>query len=129
MREWRVGMAVAACLVLSVSVVSAAPPDPFTGAWRSIDNDGSNQTLAFGGAGTSRNVFLFDDGASACGWPDVLVSATLRGSGSIVDNTLTVDLDGTCHPGGQGIGAIVEFTVVNDTLVDSFGVTWYRPRP
>jgi hypothetical protein len=114
-------------LALAASVVSAAPADPFRGVWKSIDNDGGNQTVAFGGSGESRSVRYFDDGASACRWPDEPVSATLTGVGTISASSLTVDLSGTCHPGGGSIVALVTFTAVGDSLEDTLGVTWYRP--
>ena len=128
MRVLRSAAIVGALLMLAVSAATAAPADPFKGAWVSVDNDGSNQRLSFGGAGSTRSVSLFDDGASACGYPDVNVSARLSGRGTIDGDTLTVDLAGQCSPGGDPIGATVEYSAPGDgTLVDSFGVTWHRP--
>jgi hypothetical protein len=126
MRHLAFPLTLFACIAMGTAV-SAASPDPFKGAWQSIDNDGSDQTLSFGGGGDTRRVRLFDDGASACGWPDLNVSANLSGTGVIDGVELTVDLSGRCSPGGDPIGAEVTFEAVGATLVDSFGVIWHRP--
>ncbi len=85
----------AACvLVILVVAVTAGPaisaPDPFTGAWKSIDDppgpigDLSNQTAAFGGGGATSQMHLVDDYATVCGGGIAVVS----GTGTVSDNTL-----------------------------------------
>jgi hypothetical protein len=116
-----------AALVVS-NVVARTPSDPFKGVWTSIDTDGSNQTVSFGGGRDTRAVHYFDDGASACGWPDINVTATLTGMGEVSGTSLTVDVAGQCNGTGQLLSSTIAFTYDSstDTLLDSFGVTWYR---
>jgi hypothetical protein len=129
----RIPGAFLAATVLTLMLVSgtaAKPSDPFTGVWTSIDTDGSNQTISFGGPGSLRFVHYFDDGASACGWPDINVTATLNGIGTVSGDTLTTDLTGQCNggTGGDLDSGTVTYTYDSstNTLLDSFGVTWYR---
>jgi hypothetical protein len=128
----RIPGAIFAAIVLTLVLVSgtaAAPKDPFTGVWTSIDTDGSNQTISFGGPGSLRFVHYFDDGASACGWPQDNVTATLNGVGTVSGDTLSTDLNGKCN-GGSGLdlssSSTYTYDSTSDTLLDSFGVTWYR---
>ena len=67
----------------------AAPPDPFRGTWKSIDVDGSNQTLSFGGVGETRMVHLFDDFASLA--PCSGGPATGTGVGSVDGTSIAVE--------------------------------------
>jgi hypothetical protein len=112
-----------------VSGTAAKPSDPFSGVWTSIDTDGSDQTISFGGPGSLRFVHYFDVGASACGWPDINVTATLNGIGTVSGDTLTTDLNGQCNGTGQDLsssGVTYTYDSTTDTLTDSFGTTWYR---
>ena len=112
-----------------VSGTAAKPSDPFTGVWTSIDTDGSNQTISFGGPGSLRFVHYFDDGASACGWPEDNVTATMNGVGTVSGDTLTTDLNGQCNGTGQDLsssGVVYTYDSTGNTLTDTFGVTWYR---
>ncbi|HEX9890898.1 MAG TPA: hypothetical protein VGB28_02405 [Actinomycetota bacterium] len=124
----RAAATVAGLLALSVALgpsAGAAPPDPFHGAWKSIDTDGSNQNLSFGGGGTTRQVRLFDDFASGCGGG----IATARGIGTVAGDSLDVTLSVRCANGTFIPDTPVTFTYDGgtDTLDDSFGVTWNRP--
>jgi hypothetical protein len=111
-----------------VSATAGKPSDPFLGVWTSVDTDGSNQTISFGGSGSLRFVHYFDDGASACGWPEDNVTATLNGTGTVSGDTLTTDLTGQCNGTGQDLSSSATYTYDSNTntLLDSFGVTWSR---
>jgi hypothetical protein len=126
MRRFVSLLSAAALVVALAGVATAAPSDPFKGAWASIDTDGSNQTLTFGGNGSTRRVTLFDDGASVC---DGMVPATGRGTGTVDGSSLSVTYLLSCHPGGSFTTPEVTYThdAGSNTLTDSFGVTWSRP--
>jgi len=55
-------------LALALTVLAAMPvaaeangaKDPFTGAWKAIDGDGSAMTLAISGGGAKRHITWFD---------------------------------------------------------------------
>jgi hypothetical protein len=109
----------------------AAPADPFTGRWTSTDTDGSQQILTFGGSGSTRSVNYFDDGASVCGWQagGAPIAGTYHTTGDVDGSTLTVSpTTGSCSGGGSFSVPAVQFTYDSstNTLLDSFGVTWYR---
>jgi len=127
----RIPGAILAAIALTFVLVSgttAKPSDPFKGVWTSIDTDGSNQTISFGGSDSLRFVHYFDDGASACGWPEDNVTATLNGVGTVSGDTITTDLDGQCNGTGQDLSSSATYTYHsgNDTLTDNFGVIWNR---
>jgi hypothetical protein len=129
----RIPGAILAAILLTFVLVSgtaAKPSDPFTGVWTSVDTDGSNQTISFGGPGSLRFVHYFDDGASACGWPEDNVTATMNGIGTVSGDTLTTDLTGQCNGGTGGDlfsdGVTYTYDSSTDTLTDSFGVIWHR---
>jgi hypothetical protein len=110
---------------------AAAPSDPFIGHWTSTDTDGSQQMLSFGGGGSTRMVSYFDDGASVCGWEagGIPISATIHTTGSIDGDTLTSsETIGRCSTGGTfPVGeATYTYNSADNTLLDSFGVTWNR---
>jgi hypothetical protein len=117
----------AAGLVMLAPAVTAAG-SVFTGTWVSIDTDGSTQALAIG-QGTTPAVTYQDFYASSCagdGAPSTHFVAT--GRGTIDSFTLWVEFrNGGC--GRQTIGPFgLGFAYDNsyDTLIDDFGVTWYR---
>ena len=130
---WRLALgtltaAMALTLALAANAV-AAPSDPFKGVWTSTDTDGSHQILSFGGSGDTRMVHYFDDGASACGWPDIHATATLFGVATVSGSSANVDVAGQCNGSGQQpLSASVTYTydANANTLTDSFGVTWSR---
>ena len=113
---------------LGATSVLAAPSDPFKGSWRSIDADGSNQSLAFGGNGATRMVTLRDDNATtpACGGGP----AVGRGVGEVDGDTIGGTFSLRCASGAV-FDADFEFTYdqATNTLTDSFGggVVWTRP--
>jgi len=121
-------MAATALTLAVVTNAGATPSDPFKGVWTSIDTDGSNQRLSFGGNGDTRAVHYFDDGASACGWPAINVTATLIGKATVSGSSATADLAGQCNGTGQSLASTATFTYDSgtNTLSDTFGVTWHR---
>jgi hypothetical protein len=116
---------------LAAPAALAAPPDPFLGAWESVDAaDGSNQTLHFGGGGATRRVGLHDDFASGC--TAAPQGAVARGDGSLASaTTIEVAFDVRCQKTGDRIEAVVTFTYdpVSNTLEDDLAppTTWFRP--
>jgi hypothetical protein len=130
LRLIRVLLAAAALtFALASTAAAATPSDPFKGAWTSTDTDGSDQMVSFGGNGATRAVHYFDAGASVCGWPAVNATATLTGMGVVSGTSLTVEAAGKCNGGsGQPLSSTVTYTYDSgtNTLLDSFGVTWYR---
>jgi hypothetical protein len=111
-------------LVLAAGSSLAAPPDPFKGKWQSVDTDGSNQVLALGGGGATRNVTLRDDFASVCGGGVAIV----RGTGTVAGDSLSGTFAVRCANGTAVPDAAItwEYDSVADTLTDSFGVVWTR---
>ena len=112
---------------LAVPPVSAAHPGPFDGVWRSIDFDGSQQTLTvLGSAPAARSVTLFDESASVCGG----APAQLTGPAAVSGSTLVVSGLLTCRPGGNQfrVRMSVGWTLDSgtDTLTDDFGTVWHR---
>jgi len=80
-RSMIAGLALALVAAVSLALASsgsAAPKDPFIGAWESIDIDGSYQRLSIGGNGPYHLAY-FDDYATACGGGH----ATAIGSGTV----------------------------------------------
>ena len=119
--------------LLSISIASAAP-SPFMGFWRSVDIDGSNQTLLITpGPGSSYRLFLFDRGASVCGLDpsgNPLYAATARGRGTVSGMTLAGSFNVWClsRPttfwGSSGF--VFTYNPGSDTLTDTVGVIWNR---
>lgn len=119
-------LAMALVLVMGAAVATAAPPDPFRGAWTSTDVvDDSSQRLTFGGGGDTRTVRLFDaDATVACGGGPVIA----RGVGSISGDTLTVEFSFNCASGAEPGPFTVEYTAVDGTLEENISSTvWTRP--
>ena len=113
-----------AALTLSAGSVLAAPPDPFTGHWQSIDTDGSNQVMALGGAGTTRKATMRDDFASVCGGGVAIV----RGIGTVAGDTMSGTFVVRCANGTPVPDTFLswEYDSASNTLTDNFGVVWSR---
>lgn len=133
--------AVALVLMIASSSLSAASGSALTGAWDSIDVDGSYQQLVIGGASTSVHVQYVDHSASLClrlGARNG--TATIRGTGTISGPTLSVTFDEIRCTGGivfptPGGGWVFEYDATTDTLLVDFGpdengqpipITWSR---
>jgi len=105
-----------------------AVSDAFSGVWRSIDVDGSEQQLTLGGSGLDRRVALLDHLATSCE-PDALFHAvgegtigSTSGEGRLLQATVT----GGCANQGQGTYHLeFEYDVLTDTLWDG-AVSWFR---
>ena len=109
------------------SASTAASADPFAGHWVSVDTDGSNQTLDVvpAGRGGLHRIVLFDDVATgACGG----FPATLHGVGVVSGDHMDTLLNLGCAGGGRitGIGLGFDYRGSSDTLLDGFGVVWFR---
>jgi hypothetical protein len=113
----RRAMVLFAAALLLVSVVgsvpaSAEPSDPFRGAWKAIDFDGSAMTLAISGGGSTRHVSLFDVSCGGCdpsGYPTVGV-----GFGQVVGGTLEATITWYGRPGYGFEGFETLFTLEGD---------------
>lgn len=119
-------------LTLAGGVAEAGgPPDPFRGAWTSVDAaDGSDQTLHFGGGGSTRRASLRDRFASSCPLPPQ--GAVAKGEGVITSPaTIEVTFTVRCQRTGDTTVAEVTFThePASNTLTDDLAppTTWFRP--
>jgi hypothetical protein len=120
--------------LLTISVASAAPPSPFVGFWKSVDIDGSNQTLLISPApGNSNRLFLFDRGATVCGLDssgNPLYPATARGRGAVSGSDLSGTWNVWCLSRPVTFYGNVGFNFTYDsgadTLTDGIGVVWHR---
>ena len=129
---------IATCVLLaSVLVMSTAlaASSPFTGAWDSIDSDGSYQTLRIGGGpGDSQHVRYYDFGATVCGLDpvtgDFLYAASARGNLTASGNSLTGSMPVYCQSGPPAFWGNANFAFAydpgTDTLTDGFGIVWSR---
>jgi hypothetical protein len=112
------------CLALTLAMPAAAgPSDPFTGAWKAIDLDGSAMTLAISGGGSTRHVVLVDVSCGSCdpsGYPAVGV-----GTGAVSNNTLHVSFRWHFAPGPGTTAGQYHFTAVGGKLFDGY-VWWSR---
>src|SRR3972149_3750460 len=124
-------------LALSAGEVgfALAAPDPFVGAWESIDGDGSYQRLNIGGSGNHYNVFYEDTAASICGLDpetnEPLYAAQLRGDGTSSGNVLeALGLPLYCMAQhifyvGFDVDLYFSYDSGRDTLDDG-GIVWTR---
>ncbi|MGH2653172.1 MAG: hypothetical protein ACRDHV_02335 [Actinomycetota bacterium] len=127
-------IAVVSALLLGLGAwpAGAAPADPFLGVWESVDIDGSNQRLSFGGGGTTKQVNFRDDNAtggiceSGGGW------FMARGTGEVDGDTISGvwESENIRCQDRTNVTDDVDFEFVHDpetdTLSDPSGVTWFR---
>lgn len=128
-------------LVLALAMPAAAGSSGFTGAWDSIDVDGSYQQLFIGGGTAGVRVQYLDHGATLChrlGAPNGI--ATIHATGTVEGSTLTVSFAAIRCGGGivfdtPGGGWTFTHDSETDTLVVDFGpdengqpilITWHR---
>lgn len=119
----------ALALFIGAAPVSAAPQaTSFTGIWTSTDTDGSSQMLIVS-SGSSPSVVYQDFYASGCDNAGVPTTHwTASGRGVIDGDTLWIEF----HKSGcgrflqGGYGDYYTYDGGSDTLLDSFGITWYR---
>jgi len=120
------------CLLVAAPSVQAAPKTPFTGAWTSIDTDGSTQHLTISG-GATVHVTWVDLYGSICAnneAPTTVFTGSL--TGSVAGDTLDASWDrARCGPVAFAwlVGSPAQWTYDSeeDTLFDG-SVTWTR-RP
>ncbi|HEU0303274.1 MAG TPA: VWD domain-containing protein [Gaiellaceae bacterium] len=113
-------------VVLGLSAAGSAQADPWVGKWKSVDVDGSNQTLTIARRAGAYDVLLFDDRASACGG----IAANGVGVGTVAGNVMTGTTTITCAD-GRVLGTFPfkgTYNAQNDTFTDGFGVVWSRVK-
>jgi hypothetical protein len=117
-------------VVVGVLLVTAgdatAGGDPFLGGWRSVDTDGSQQSLQVEPLGPGYNAVYYRDsftsgvchGAPAKIWSRMHVNGNvMKGSGDLrCPNNIHFHL---------GVGRYI-YDPGTDTLVDGFGIVWTR---
>jgi hypothetical protein len=114
-------------LAMTMATSAAAASNAFTGAWDSIDVDGSYQQLFIGGGTSGLRVQYVDHGATLChdlGAPNGV--ATIRGTGTVSGSTLTVSFNEIRCSGGivfatPGGGWTFGHDPDSGTLVVNFG--------
>jgi len=114
-------------VVLGLSAAGAAETDPWIGKWKSVDLDGSNQTLTISRrADGAYDVIVFDDRAGICGG----IAASGVGVGTVAGNTMTGTTTITCANGKAAGTFPLEGTYdpKTDTFTDGLGVVWSRVR-
>jgi len=115
-------------LALAAAPVSAASSSPFAGVWTSTDYDGSSQMLTVS-AGSSPSVVYQDFYANGCDtFAGPATHWTAAGEGSIDGEVMEVGFhkSGCGTFGNGGYGDLYFYDSGSDTLVDAFGITWYR---
>lgn len=114
-------------LLVAAPSAQATPPTPFTGAWTSIDTDGSTQYLTISG-GTTVHLAYTDLHGSIChndGAPTMVFNGSL--TGTVTGDTLEATFDrARCGPASFDwlVGAPATWTydaqndVINDGVLD-----------
>ena len=112
-----------------VPSVAAAGPSPFTGAWTSVDLDGSDQTLAVSGGSVVRLQYTDFGAPFTCeGGQGEMFVGTLTGT---VDGDTLATAITTAHCGSkmfpdlEGLAFDFIYDEASDTLF-GMDVTWYR---
>lgn len=117
----------AGATALGLSAAGSAQADPWIGKWKSVDTDGSNQTLTIAKkADGAYDVLLHDDRASACGG----IAANGVGVGNVSGNTMTGTTTITCAD-GRVLGTFPfkgTYNAAGDTFTDGLGVVWSRVK-
>lgn len=115
-------------LTIGVAPASAATGADFAGRWQSTDTDGSHQTLVVSRGATPSVVYqdFYARGCDNAGEPTT--HWTAAGQGMVDGDTLWVEFHksgcGRFLQGGYGDWFI--FDAASGSLVDSFGITWFR---
>ena len=111
--------------VLTTGAVGTAQTDSWVGSWKSVDLDGSNQTLTITRrADGAYGVILFDDRAGVCGG----IAASGDGVGTVAGNLMTGTTVITCAD-GRNAGTFPfkgTYNAGNNTFTDGLGVVWSR---
>jgi hypothetical protein len=121
-----VGLVVLALSVIPAAAVAGSPNDPFTGSYRSVDFDGSNQLISFGGPREIRRVVYVDDMGTICDGERFFA----EGVGMVEGDSIVTFLEQYCGSAGKPFGELVlefEFDASTGTLTDDFGIVWSRP--
>jgi len=122
-------------LLVPASGISAAPVEGVTGAWWSIDGDGSNQKLLLSGSAENMHAVYLDDGATLCGCDPKgnLYPMIGLGTASFDGNVLSIDMSYWCLSRPRTFwGSISEWNFDYNSSTDTLwqepqpDVTWYR---
>ncbi len=144
-------LAVAAFAVTASQSSAGAPPDPYVGAWESIDIDGSYQTLSIGlGAArdpsgdpsgvppdpmrplASHQVVYFDHGATVCGGDQAIAIGWGVPPDPYEPNTLEAEVSGWClksHTAFDGVTMTLTYMPDGDYLMQEVAggvIEWTR---
>ena len=121
--------------VLAIAVVFTAPAmasatssDPFKGAWKATDRDGSAMTLAISGGGAKRHITWFDQywNCQNCNPPGYYPTVAL-GSGEVKDDKLSATLRWHDAPPGDWTEEFPhEWIAQSDGTLSDGTFTWYR---
>jgi hypothetical protein len=132
-RGFLVGLTMALLAAVPGAALAAKPDDPFRGSYQSIDFDGSNQLLAFGGpdapsgpSNVRRVIYLDDNATLACGGGRFFA----EGVGFVDGDSIVVFFEVYCGNAGTFIGDdVIVFTAdpAAGTLSDTYDVVWTRP--
>ena len=127
-RSLAFALATVALLLVAAPATAASPSSDFTGSWTSVDTDGSSQTLKVS-SGATPTVVYQDFYASGCDtFAGPATHWTAAGEGSISGDTMNVAFHksgcGTFLQGGYE--DMYVYDEATDTLVDAFGITWFR---
>ena len=120
-----IGILVAVVAAVPTAAIAGQPPDPFLGSWRSVDFDGSNQLITFGGPGEIRRVVYLDDMGTICDGEQFFA----EGIGFVDGNSIITFLEQYCGGAGAPFGELaLEFTYdpAAGTLTDGFDIVWTR---
>ena len=112
-------------LLLGTAGDATAGGDPFVGGWRSVDTDGSHQSLQVEPLGAGYDAAYYRDSfATVCEGEPARIWARMRVDGDVMKGSG----DLRCQNGINfhlDVGRYV-YDPGSDTLVDSFGIVWVR---
>jgi hypothetical protein len=124
----RIGLFVLFVLGLSLATAGQATAggDPFVGAWRSVDTDGSHQSLQVVPIGAGYDAAYYRDSftSGVCAGAPAKIWSRMRVNGNVMKGS--GDLRCPNHIRHHlGVGRYL-YDPGTDTLVDGFGIVWTR---
>jgi hypothetical protein len=123
----RIGLFVLFVMGLSLATAGQATAggDPFVGGWRSIDTDGSHQSMQVDSLGGGYDaVYVRDSFATVCGGEPARIQGRMK-----VDGDVLKGFGDLRCPNGINFHALVsrwDYDASSDTLTDNFGIVWVR---
>ena len=121
-----IGLLAMILVAMPAAATAGQPSDPFIGSWRSVDFDGSNQLISFGGPSEVRRVVYLDDMGTICDSERFFA----EGIGLVAGDTILTVLEQYCGNASVPFDELVlEFTfdAQTGTLTDGFDIVWSRP--